>query len=173
MAACQHPETLDPESPLFLPPAGSIFHLVQPLRVPADRARVEIQSGAVGRGEFSPHCILRLREPSPTDRTIMPGDFEITRSARRTTILPVRWEPGTRIQVAGPAFTLAMGGGGDDGPTDEYYVTEMWLHSAAQPQVYKLECRRLDDPGLGRHVTFQEIQATLKPTAWIEPAARK
>ncbi len=171
LAACQHPESLNPDSPLYLPPAGSVFHLDRALTVPAGRAQVQIQSGAVGRGELAPHCILRLREPADRDRILAPGDFEITRSARRTTIFPVRWEPGTRIQVAGPAFTLAQGGGGDDGPTDEYYVTEMWLRSATQPQVYKLECRQLDDPGLGSHVTFQEIQATLRPTAWIIPAA--
>ena len=171
LAACQHSESLDPESPLYLPPAGSVLHLAQTLKVPAGQARVEIQSGAVGRGEFAPHCILRLRDPVTTSQAIGPADFEIVRTTRRTTTLPVRWEPGSRIQVAGPAFTLSMGGG-DDGPTDEYYVTEMWLRSPLEPRVYKLECRQLDDPGLGSHVTFQEIQATLRPIAWIEPAPR-
>ncbi len=169
-AGCQYSGSLDPDSPRYLPPPGSVFHLDRPLPVPAGLAGAEIQSGAVGHGEFAPHCILRLREPVARDTTLAPGDFEITRTVQRTTILPVRWEPGTRIQVAGPAFTLAMGGGGDAGPTDEYYVTEMSLHNPERPEVHRLDCRQLDDPGLGSHVTFREIQATLRPIAWIVPA---
>ncbi len=171
VAGCQHAPVSDRSSIDFLIPEGATFTLHRPITIPPREAHVYIQDGAVhplnGTNLYYPHCKLGVADIGDAPRTVAPGGFQITRVRRYVDHILLVDRAG--LQLAALGLRLAQGDGGSDGPTDYMYVTAMRLHSDRQPQVRDLHCQQLDDPGLGRHVSYEEIRQSLGDLATIRP----
>lgn len=115
---------------------GAVLVLEQPLRVPAGRARVYLQSPdgrSPGRvtGSFNsyrPHCALEIRPVDHDGWTVEPGEFRVTRVQRTIDMVVGREAP---IRVA----QLGL-----DGAQSYYDGFHFWLESDAQPDVMRLTC---------------------------------
>ena len=169
LSACANQPVNDVSSPHFVLPIHSTLTLNQTIEIPPHRLSASIQNGVVyptgAVDEYAPNCKLRVKHLKDTGQTIEPGTFDIIAVARRVDIIPIGGIGGARL--AGPAMTLASGGG-DGAPSDEMYKTLMTLRPSTQSLATKLVCQQLDDPGLGEHVSFLEMQTTLRPVADLE-----
>lgn len=169
VTACANQAINDVRSPHFVLPTSSILTLNETIEIPPHSLSVSIQNGSVypsgAVNAYAPNCSLRVRHLKDTGQTVEPGTFDIVAVSRQVDIIPIGDIGGA--QLAGPAITLASGGA-DDGPSDELYKTLMTLRSSTPSQVSKVVCQQLDDPGLGQHVTFEEMQITLRPVADLE-----
>jgi hypothetical protein len=56
---------------------------------------------------------------------------------------------------------LASNGDGDGGANPVMSTTTLSLHSARQPEVFRLSCKQLDEPYLARHVGVEQMRKTL------------
>jgi len=168
LTACANQAVKDVSSPHFVPPIHSTLILNKTIEIPPHQLSVSIQNGVVyptgAVDEYAPNCKLRVKHLQDTGQTIEPGTFDIIAVARRVDIIPIGEIGGARL--AGPSMTLASGGA--EGPSDEMYKTLMALRPSTQSLATKLVCQQLGDPGLGEHVSFLEMQTTLRPVADLE-----
>jgi hypothetical protein len=169
LTACANQTVKDVSSPHFVPPIHSTLRLNKTIEIPPHQLSVSIQNGVVyptgGVNQYAPNCKLRVKHLKDTGQTIEPDTFDIVAVSRQVDIIPIGEIGGARL--AGPAMRLASGGG-DGGPSDEMYKTLMTLRPSTQSLATKLVCQQLDDPGLGEHVSFLEMQTTLHPVADLE-----
>lgn len=169
LTACANQAINDVNSPHFVLPTQSTLTLNRRIDIPPNQLSVSIQNGSVypsgAVNEYAPNCSLRVKHLKDTAQVVEPGTFDIVSVSRQVDIIPISGFAGVRL--AGPAIVLASGGA-DDGPSDELYKTIMTLKSSSNPEASKLVCQQLDDPGLGQHVTFEEMQVTLRPVADLE-----
>lgn len=171
ITACQQAPVRDPASPHYVVPAGARLDLHDRIRIPPEHAHVYIQHGRVrdlvGTNLYFPNCKLWVRDISDDYQLVEPGTFRITKVKRYVNTLVLTALEG--VQLAG-FYHGVFASGGDGGANDYMYVTALELHSAEQPQVKKLLCQQLDDPGLGEHVTFIEMKQTLGALASVQVA---
>lgn len=134
-AGCQGPAPT-PDSPYgaFQIPAGTQFVLNRELRFPPEIASLYIQRGELttirsGAQEVFPYCIFTLDIVPPDGFTVTPDTFSV---------FLVRRPIESFSAVAGRRYA---GMGGDEGPTQIFYKTRMFLRSAVQPEVRQLTCQ--------------------------------
>lgn len=142
-------------------PAGSRLVVHQGIAILPHAARVYVQGGQVMPlpkiNRQAPHCRIDLYQMADTHREILPGKFEIVRTAdgierdtRRAAVTPGAPQTGT---AAGA----------------ELYTTYFYLRSPTQKAVAALACQQLADPANPRHVTVGQIRQVLGELATLEP----
>jgi hypothetical protein len=139
----------------YAPPAGTRLILKQDLTIPPGQAGVVLQYGGVvsesHRNFYHPSCRLEVNDVRDTPQTVKPDEFvarRVERDAPSASISrPVLVADGAGVSGGGPAFFV--------------FRTLFYLESARQPQVRALVCQQWSDPGLGQHLTIEEIRAAL------------
>jgi hypothetical protein len=165
LGACQSsPTTLDEDSTLYPPPAGSRFTLQQELSIPAHSAHVDLQDGQVVSvsklNQYHPNCRLDVQYVSETSQIVQPDEFLVRRVHRRATDV-VSQRPGVmRVWRVSD----------DGGLTFMVYRTVFELKSARQPQVRWLTCEHWDRPALGEHLNLRQIRTALGAYFTVQPA---
>ncbi len=162
LAACRTLE--DKDAAYYQIPEGSRLVLHQQLQIPANAARIAIQSGQVRRyrlvNEFYPYCELEVKQVKSTPQSLKPDEFLIQQVRRR--VYSVGLSPDA---TAATGLTSALSINNGDGPRQTFYATIFYLHSDRQPKVLKLTCEsdQRAFPGIiyARHLTISEIQTAL------------
>jgi len=157
LTACTNIHDYGVNSPHYLVPAGSHLTLEETLELGPDQATVYLQYGRPVASseveEWAPHCFLELRTVSSEWRQVEPGEFEIHRVTREVSPL---W-----VQVPTRVASVDSGGG----PSQLFYRTRLFLRSASQADVYRLNCQvdRMEAQGLSleSHLRVADIRSTL------------
>jgi hypothetical protein len=148
-------------------PVGSKAMLNQDLQVPAHKARVYIQGGrAIAFSELNqyyPHCIVEMSVPKNIPQVISVDIFDIYKVVRSVDMT---------AGAGGVVFAALALNGGDDGPSPQFYGTEMFLKSKTQPDVVKLTCGHMEDPTIAEYLTVTEIKNALGGVFTLELAPR-
>lgn len=152
-------------------PPGSAIVLNRPVTIPADRASVWIQDGAVTAysavDKYRPHCRFEVRSLESTPRTVQPGRFAVRRVQREIEgLLGGGFAPVAAFGVFG-VF------GADGGPSPTPYITRLYLRSAEQPDVRSLACQQWEDSTLGssQHLTMAEFRNALGDLFTVQAAS--
>ncbi len=148
------------EAPLHRVQTGAVLKLAAVIEFAADSVAVYIQHGRLLPGNavdsYKPYCILELRRKHPHPVSVTPDTFLIYRTYYESTAV-LRYPmlaSAARIVASASVSHLV-------------YETELFLRSARQPNVYRLTCKHWVDPAFARHVTYEEINATLGELMWI------
>ncbi len=137
VTACQD---MGPRTGFYASPLGpgDEVRLLRELTVPAGDARVYLQRGAIrtygGTDQYAPFCYFLLRDPSPTERQVPPGSFDVEAVRLEQTdvslqtpvrvaanlgvsavgVLMAAWQFHIRLSAAGrPDMTLVCSGAFD------------------------------------------------------------
>jgi len=140
------------------PEAGSLT-LLQALTIPPASATLRLQYGQpVARNavqEQDPFCVFEIETVSDSPQIVHPDTFRILRIGHSV----------DNIASLPYAVPIRVGRGGDSMPSQIYYKTWFWLHSAQQPRVRLLTCMSNQYmPGVYpfmRHLTLPEMRAAL------------
>ncbi|MCP5420446.1 MAG: hypothetical protein H6970_01260 [Gammaproteobacteria bacterium] len=157
------------ESGYFAVPEGSTVTLNQALRIPPNGLKIYIQDGQLGMGpnEYDPFCKFELREVKPEAQLVQPGKFEIHMTRRASGIM-AGIPRSTRLAGLG-TFSMNQGL-----PSPILYSIQFFLRSTTQPEVYKLSCGHLQDPGLtAQFLSLQEIDQALGEVITLQLAAAR
>lgn len=142
LTACQSTAPPPVSSPYYLIPVGSRLVLNQPIEIAPTSATVRLQFGKIvsrwDSQDFEPLCVFESRIVGETAQTIEPDSFEIVRVRRDYNTLSA--------QAAAPRARLIRAFASDGG-TRLYYKTELFLHSAKQPQILAMTCQHAWEPG--------------------------
>ena len=136
---------------------GSQLVLNKPLTIPANKARVYLQSGNIVHensvDQYSPNCSLEVRTIHPSPQQIHADTFRI---------MKISWDEESSYSKRIYASSQLITGRhlSSDGPSYENFVTHFYLHSARQPDVFRLSCAHWEDPAdfNPRHLSISEIQ---------------
>lgn len=183
LASCQGTPLPYEESPYSVIPAGSRLTLHRDLTIPAGRASLYIQGGAVRPysdvNPYYPHCRLEVEQVLDTPQTVQADVFLVEKVVYEEIPGPV--SGGTSV-LAHLLRTASLGGavgletsgkdlgrgarvmGGlaaDDGGSPWTFATHFRLRSERQPGVRSLTCQHWDDPALAVHLTIRQIRDTL------------
>lgn len=159
-AACQPLGSYPIDSPFYQPPAGGQLALNQAIEIPPDRATLRFQFGKPVQSvhEYDTHCIFEVTTLSEAPQRIQPDLFQITKVRSGSSIYSVQ------RSLPGP-IPARWVFDDDSGPTHYYFRTEMFLHSARQPQVLLLTCQHVWVVGTNwsreRPPTLAEMQQAL------------
>lgn len=164
LAGCQGWYQGDETSPFFLPPVGSTLVLNQGLTVPPEKTSVYLQDGKVVESfwrvnVYYPYCKFELRTRRPNAQTVAPDDFIVTRVARYTSFTPSA-RRDTRLASSAGMIKVQVDGE-DGGMTLLSYLTELYLRSDRQPDVYRVACQRWDYPATGEHLSIADVRRAL------------
>ena len=151
---CDSPPVKDEESQFFSVPLGSTFTLNREITIPPDQTSVYLQNGKLGSVSdidfYQPHCKFELFAISTEPRVVKPDTFVVTRIVDRREDVSVFW----------PTYAgLGMAWG--DGPIHLTYSTTMYLESKIQPDVFRMDCKRWDDPAIGEYLSINEMRQAL------------
>ena len=142
-------------------PLPASLDLHQAITIPAERTAVFMQAGRVQSfselNAYAPHCKFELRALSSNTRTVAPERFTIVR---------VRDEINVAA-LAAPLHVAALWLASTEQPTYWVYATAMDLHSASQPEVFRLTCQHWEpgDASFPRHLTVGEMRDALGAVA--------
>ncbi len=163
LGGCQSSPVKDINSPYYPPPVGSILQLNKPIELPQNALNVNIQYGKILSSyseldAYYPNCDFELRDKFSSPTTIEPDRFKIIRVIQNTEdvmLAPVR--------VAG---LVSFAGSGS--PPHVVYETIMYLHSAKQPNVYRMTCKHWEDPADAEHLSIVKIRKALGEVFTLE-----
>lgn len=155
VTGCQTTDyTGDEDSFHYRIPVGSTLTLNQALTIPADRSSIYLFRGKVVTYHnvdiYYPHCELILEKVSNRTRTVKPDTFIITRvndwedyrAQNRQYLVDASIVSDSRISGG-----IAIGAGGDGGPSIIKYATIISLQSNSQPDVKEILCAQWGDMG--------------------------
>jgi hypothetical protein len=167
LTGCQFPPQHGGNSTTFNVPGGSTLTLNQALTIPPHSLKIYIQNGRLGFGpnEYYPFCKFELRQLKDTSQVVQPGAFEIYQTRRASGLMA---GIPRRTRLAGlESFDIE-----DGKPSPVLYSIQLFLRSATQPDVYKLSCGHLQDPGFtARYPSLQEIREALGNVFTLQVAA--
>lgn len=110
--------------------------LERAIAIPPDSATVRLQYGhtvAMNAVEdFDPYCVFELETVSASPQTVQPGQYQVASIQRR-----IQDFSGMPLM---PMTSVTGAFGGDDGPSQIYYVTEFRLKSDTDRRVRSLRC---------------------------------
>jgi hypothetical protein len=154
MLACESQAVKDENSQFFSVPLGSTFTLNREIRIQPDQTSVYLQNGKSGASRdvdfYKPHCKFELFTISTEARVVKPDTFVVTRIVDRREDVSTSW----------PTYAgLGMARG--DGPIHLTYSTTLYLESKIQPDVYRMDCKRWDDPVIGEYLSINEMRQAL------------
>lgn len=165
LSGCQSSPVKDINSPYYAPPVGSILQLHTPIELTQNVLNVDIQYGKILTSysqldTYYPNCDFEIRDKFSTPTTIHPDRFKIIRVLQNTE--DVLLAP---VQVAG-----LIGVSGEGSPSFVEYQTIMYLHSAKQPNVYRMTCKYWEDPADAEHLSIVKIREALGKVFSLELA---
>lgn len=149
----------------FVQLQGASLELMQPLTVPAGRARVFIQDGRAGTAfdQYRAHCALEIGSVQHDGHTVQRDTFRITRVQHSLQQVVMR-EP-VRLAAVGLLPAGLFDGRGGAAYHEGYHL---WLGSEQQPEVRRLSCYgSYDEPPDLRPPTLREIAEALGGIARI------
>lgn len=169
LTGCGPLRILNADTGGYVPMQGGTFVLHESVVIPAGRARMFFQDGALATGmdHFRPHCQLSISTLSDQPQTIEPDRFGITAISNRTDQVV---QSGS-IQVASVGFYVGVGVGnsGGGGPSRVMRVFLFRLQSERQPDVRTLICGgAFDDPSDADAPTLQDIATALGDYGTLE-----
>lgn len=141
--------------------------------IPPHKASIYIQNGQIiehvpygAIDQYYANCKFELREVLDKPQIIAPDSFKI---------INVKYEESLSRRELPLRYALHMNTGLQisDGGGISYadYITTMELHSAQQPQAFRLSCQHWEDPTLdAKHLTIQQIKDTLGKLFSLTPA---
>lgn len=154
LSACAGQDVKDKDSQFFSVPLGSTFTLTREILIQPDNTSVYLQNGQVGAARgvdfYRPHCKFELFTISTEARTVKPDTFTVIRIVDQREDVSLAWP-----SYAG--LGLAYG----DGPLHLTYSTAMYLESSIQPDVFRMDCKRWDDPVIGEYLSINEMRQAL------------
>lgn len=144
-------------NPFAMPPDsyvanGTSIRLNAPVTVPRNSVAVPIRGGHIGsRYRYDGTCRLELKTLGKEPRVVEPDEFTVERTTWATEYFG-GLDP--RNMYAASMIT--------DGPSLLTYKTYIYLQSARQPDVFRLQCQHLQQSdGRPRYLTMAEIQVLL------------
>lgn len=156
IGACETQAVKNEDSQFYSVPLGSQFTLNRDITIPPDQTSVYLQYGKVlasgGVDFYKPHCKFELYTISTQARIVKPDTFTVIRIVDRREDVSTRWPV-----YAGLGLSLSYG----DGPIHMTYSTAMYLESDVQPDVFRMDCKRWDDPTIGEYLSIREMRDAL------------
>lgn len=174
LIGCQGWYQGDENSPFFLPSAGSTLVLNENISISPEKTSIYLQGGKIVDSFWKvniyyPYCKLELRTRRPVEQTIGRDNFIIQRVSRYTSFVPTAQDTHT----GHPGGVLLIQHGGTNGGMTLYsYVTELYLHSDRQPNVYRLACQQKDYPATGEHLSVNDMRRALGDILTLRLASR-
>lgn len=163
LTACST-QSLTPDSPYYLLPAGSKLILRQALTIPPNEGRVYIQYGKVvttkEKDDWHAHCWFLSWKVLDISQVIKPDTFVITHSQHLEDVVSNQ----SPIQYAALKTDFSQQ---DGGPMALVYTTRTTIHSATQPNIRQFACSHWEDPLDAKHLTVAQMQRTLGSIAEI------
>jgi hypothetical protein len=160
LAGCQTDAALPRDAATGSGLTVTAIRLDRPLTIPAGSATVRLQFGHTvasnATQETEPYCSFELATVRAAPQPVEPERFEVVRIERR-----VRDFAG--MPVMPRAFVPGLFGG-DDEPSQAYFITEFRLRSGPHAQARSLTCQvnALGLPLSGqRYLTLNEMRAAL------------
>ena len=152
-AACESQNVRDEDSQFFSVPLGSTFTLNREITIQPDQASVYLQNGKLGAARdvdfYKPHCKFELYTISTGARVVKPDTFVVIRIVDQSEDVSIAWPIYAGLGMAG------------DGPTHLTFSTTMFLESKIQPDVFRINCKRWDDPVIGEYLSVSEMRQAL------------
>jgi len=160
LTACQSTAPRPATSPYYLIPVGSRLVLNRPIEIAPTSATVRLQFGKIvsrwDSQDFEPLCVFESRIVGETAQIVEPDSFEIVR---------VRRDYNSQSAQVAPRARMVRAFADDGGGSRQYYKTELFLHSAKQPQILAMTCQHAWEPGSSgldlRPLTIEEIRQAL------------
>ena len=154
LVACESQVIIDVNSQFYSVPLGSEFVLNRDISIPADNTSAYLQYGKLVASRdvdfYKPHCKFELYTISTKARVVKPDTFVVIK------IVDQRED----VSVAAPRYA-GLGFSYGDGPLHLTYSTAMYLESNIQPDVFRLDCKRWDDPAIGEYLSINEMRDAL------------
>jgi hypothetical protein len=155
LSACGNSQVVKDENSQFysvLP--GSTFTLNREITIQPDNTAVYLQYGKIepvsNVGFYKPHCKFELYKISEQARVVKPDTFVVTKVVDQSEDVSTKW----------PTYAgLGMAYG--DGPVHLTFSTTMYLESKVQPDVFRINCKRWDDPATGEYLSINEMRQAL------------
>lgn len=142
--------------------AGSIVSINQDLKIKPNEVTVWIQDGqVVDRANIKvrrPNCRFEIYTIKNIAQTILTDEVDIIKFVHDK-----EYVSNKPIIVAGLLSSQDAGS-----PTAEVYMTEIYLKSTKQPDLYRLICEHWEAPSEGTYLTMTQIQTTLGDIATIK-----
>ncbi len=150
-----------------MPQVGNRLVLERPIPLEPDQVSVLIQYGKLTTAwhadKYQPYCKLEMWSKLDRARTIEPDTFTVT------AVNLGQWYVQARPPQEG--FIRVDDREDDGGPMAVIMSTKLRLHSARQPDVYRMTCSDWDDLLLPHYLTSAEIAGTLKGLFRLEPTS--
>jgi len=154
IVACQSQVIKDENSQFYSIPLGSTFTLNREITIEPDQTSVYLQNGKPGAARdvdfYKPHCKFELFTISTEVRIVKPDTFVVKKVVDQREDVSASWPT-----YAG--LGMVMG----DGPVHLTYSTTLYLESKIQPDVYRMDCKRWDDPVIGEYLSINEMRQAL------------
>lgn len=165
VTACQTAVADKENSPYYTIPVGSHVTLNRKIHFEPNQVSVYLQYGAIKPDSqldrYEPYCKFELFHMRDSQQVLEPDKFEIIRSRYEDFATLTRpW------QVAGLNMRTS-----DGGPSFIEYITDLYLKSERQNNVYRLQCLYWGQPD-DNHLTVHQIRQALGEIATLELAAQ-
>ena len=153
----------DPSSPFYTITAGSVLQLNQPVEFAPQQVSVFMQHGRLQAeallDRYQPYCKLERYTRQEHATRVQPDRFVIKRVVEET-------ELTTQLPMPPMASLLLVGGD----PSVYTYTTHLYLHSAQQPEVYRLSCMHWEDILDDRYLSVAQMREAMGPLFTLELA---
>lgn len=165
LAGCGTPGKPAGASAGAMPRVGDRLVLEKPIPLAPNQVSVLIQYGKLTTArhakKYRPYCKLEMWNKHDRAQTIEPDTFTVT--AVNLGDWYVRNTPRVGF--------IRVDHRDDGGPMAVIMSTKLRLHSARQPDVYRMTCSDWDDLLLPHYLTSAEIAGTLKGLFRLEPTS--
>lgn len=155
LASCDNSQIVkDEDSQFYSVTPGATFTLHREITIQPDNTSVLLQNGKVGAVRdidfYKPNCKFELFTISEEARVVKPDTFVVTRIVDQAEDVSLTWPTYA-------AFGMAFG----DGPVHLTFSTTMYLESRLQRDVFRMTCKRWDDPNHGEYLSINEMRQAL------------
>ena len=154
IAACESQVVKNENSQFYSVPLGSTFTLNREIQIQPDQTSVYMQNGNPGAARdvdfYKPHCKFELLTISTEARVVKPDTFLVIRIVDQREDVSNSW----------PIYA-GLGLARGDGPVHLSYSTTFYLESKIQPDVFRMNCKRWDDPVIGEFLSIHEMRLAL------------
>ncbi len=155
LSACDNSQVVkDENSQFYSVTPGAMFTLNREITIQPDNTSVYFQYGKIELVKnvdfYKPHCKFELYKISEQARVVKPDSFVVTKIVDQSEDVSTKW----------PTYAgLGMAYG--DGPVHLTFSTTMYLESSIQPDVFRMNCKRWDDPAFGEYLSINEMRQAL------------
>jgi hypothetical protein len=176
LSGCQSTFIEYRQSSFAIPPVGSTLQLHQELTIPAGKAAVTIQDGAIQTSswrldQYRPHCEFELNSVSETARHVAPQTFTIIRALRDFENV-MRDQP---VRLAGRGQFSGVLGKTDtgNGSPMENNMLIMYLRAESDIDVLRMTCQVWIDPATDNDISIADVHGALGGLFTLKLAGKK